>query len=179
MSTENNIRRSRRRGAMNPTADAPVDDSNVDAEETLDEAANTVVASSDEGITNAYTAPKGRATVGRRSRVRVQDVDQGNVVTRRSSSVMDYITGVRDELAKVTWPTREEALRLGRIVVIVTVLAAIVLGLIAFGFTILFREGLRNPIIFVIFFALAAVAAFFLNRALRSDNSEPTYTSRL
>ncbi len=173
MTTENNERRSRRRGVMNPTVDAT-----VDAEELADEAEETVL-DPQTGAVTAYTAPKGRPTTGRRNRVRVQEEEQGNVITRRSNAVMDYVEGVRDELAKVTWPTREEVIRLGTIVISVTIVSAIILGLISLGFTILFREGLRNPIVFVIFALVVGVAGFFLTRAMKGESSEPTYTSRL
>ena len=38
------------------------------------------------------------------------------------------------ELRKVTWPTREEALSLTRVVLIVTIIMSIILGLMDFGF---------------------------------------------
>ena len=82
MTTENNERRSRRRGVMNPTVDAT-----VDAEALADEAEESEL-DTDSGVVNAYTAPKGRPTTGRRNRVRVQEDEQGNVITRRSNSVM-------------------------------------------------------------------------------------------
>ncbi len=172
MSTENQQKRGRR--GLNPAADTTVDAEEMDYEEEENE-----LAEAPDGSVNTLTSPKGRPTSGRRNRVRVQEEEQGNVITRRSSSVLDYVRGVRDELAKVTWPTREEVIRLGTIVISVTVVASIVLGLISFGFTVLFREGLRNPIVFVIFFAIVVVAGFFVTRAMRGDSSEPTYTSRL
>jgi preprotein translocase subunit SecE len=173
MSAENNTRR-RRRGAVTPAADAAVD---TDETEIMEDAEESDLATTS-GV-EAYTAPKGRPTAGRRNRVRIPEEEQGNVITRRSNSVMDYVQGVRDELAKVTWPTREEVIRLGRIVVLVTVIMALVLGAISFGFTMLFRVGLENPIFFVVFFAVIGAVGFFLNRYVRSEGSEPTYTSRL
>jgi preprotein translocase subunit SecE len=173
MSTENNTRR-RRRGVVTPAVDTT-----ADTDETTEELLEEEADETDVQAVNAYTAPKGRPTAGRRNRVRIPEEEQGNVITRRSNSVMDYVQGVRDELAKVTWPTREEVVRLGRIVVLVTVVMAIVLGAISFGFTLLFRVGLDNPILFLIFFVVVGVIGFLLTRYMRSEGSEPNYTSRL
>lgn len=45
-----------------------------------------------------------------------------------SNPVMRYVRETRAELAKVTWPTRDEWFRLSGIVLIVTVIMAILLG---------------------------------------------------
>jgi|GEM_PF-283323 len=42
---------------------------------------------------------------------------------------IDYMDGVRAEIEKVTWPTREEAVRLTRIVILVSIAFSIMLGL--------------------------------------------------
>lgn len=46
---------------------------------------------------------------------------------RSENPIMHYLRDTRAEIAKVTWPTREEGLRLTWVVTIVTVVAAIVL----------------------------------------------------
>lgn len=45
-----------------------------------------------------------------------------------TNPVMRYLRETRAELAKVTWPTREEWLRLSGIVLAVTIIMALVLG---------------------------------------------------
>src|SRR3954467_14975317 len=60
------------------------------------------------------TAGKGRATPGRRQQD--EDEDTGNVATRTVGGFREYLEGVRSELSKVIWPTREEAQRLTIIV---------------------------------------------------------------
>ncbi len=90
-------------------------------------------------------ARKDRPTPARR--------DQGrtNIVSRMIRPVVDYFSSTRAELQKVTWPTREETLRLSGIVLAVTAISAVVLGLIDYLYGELFRLGLSAPIIFVIF----------------------------
>ena len=46
-----------------------------------------------------------------------------------TNSIVRYFRETRAEIAKVTWPTREEWIRLSGIVMAVTVVMAIILGL--------------------------------------------------
>ena len=48
-------------------------------------------------------------------------------VVRPDNPLVRYFKDTRAELAKVTWPTREEGIRLTSVVLIVTTIAAIVL----------------------------------------------------
>jgi preprotein translocase SecE subunit len=107
---------------------------------------------------NALTAGKGRVTPGRRNKQTTEE--SGNFFVRVFRTLREYFEGVQDELDKVVWPTREELFRLARIVGMVTISASIVLGIISIGFTQLFRFGLEDPIIFVVF-AVVMVAAYF------------------
>lgn len=93
------------------------------------------------------TASKGRPTPSRRQMEEEADVVQGNFFQRTVASLREYFAGVRTELTKVTWPTREDTRRLSIIVIIVLIISAIVLGIISFLFTRLFAVGLSNPII--------------------------------
>lgn len=141
-----------------------VDDAGLEDEEDGDEADSSL-------NPRAITAPKGRPTAGRRNRPK-DEAEEGNLITRPVSGLQAYLEEVRDELAKVSWPSREEVIRLTRIVLIVTVASAVLLGLIAFGFTALFAQGLENPLIFLIFFAVAGAAAFVLYRNMQADASD-------
>lgn len=50
-------------------------------------------------------------------------------------SRFQFITNIIAELKKVTWPSRQEAIRLTIMVLIVCIVAGIFLGLADFGFT--------------------------------------------
>lgn len=118
-----------------------------------------------ESTTRGITGGKGRATPGRRNQLAVEP--EGNAVTRPISGVREYLETVRAELGKVAWPTRPETLRLTGIVLMTLVASAIVLGLIALGFTELFRIGLNQPfILFGVIFAAVAIG-FVINFSTR------------
>lgn len=110
---------------------------------------------SERGLTDR----KGRAT---RSRRQTEVVVKKGFLSRMWDGTRGYIKGVNDELDKVVWPTREETIRLSRIILIVTVASAMVLGLISFAFTELFVIGIREekPIVFLIF-GIAVLAVIF------------------
>jgi preprotein translocase subunit SecE len=107
------------------------------------------------------TEAKGRATPSRRKEIEKTTKSSGNFVTRLFRGVFVYLDGVRGELAKVTWPTREQALELTRIVLIACVVASLVLGLISLFFTEVFRLGLDYPIIMVVIVVLAVGALLY------------------
>lgn len=50
--------------------------------------------------------------------------------TRREGSVQRWFRETRSELRKVVWPTREEALRLTRVVILISVAMGALLGAI-------------------------------------------------
>jgi preprotein translocase subunit SecE len=110
------------------------------------------------------TAGKGRATPGRR----VTETVEGNVVSRGVGGVREYFEGVNSEIRKVSWPPREDTIRLSTIVLITTVLASLALGLISLGFSELFQIGLTQPLVFLGFFIVVVVVGFVMYR--RSNN---------
>lgn len=119
------------------------------------------------------TEGKGRATPGKRSRA--QETDQGNIITRPLRGMRAYFFGVRDELRKVTWPTREELTRLTIMTLVVTIAASIVLGIISAAYSELFVIGLTNGqewvfVVFGAFVALAALAIYRYNANSRDDS---------
>jgi preprotein translocase SecE subunit len=132
--------------------------------------------SEDEGSeTRGITAPKGRATPGRRTQ-EVEEVkaETGIVssITSPFRSIAEYWEGVRSELQKVIWPTREETQRLATIVLVVTIISSIVLGLLSLIFTAVIAAGLNSPLlVFGVIFLLAVVAFGFY---LRSSNRGST-----
>lgn len=114
---------------------------------------------------------KGRITPGRRNRAAVQE--EGNFITRPLRGILEYFEGVRDELRKVTWPTREELRRLTVIVTIVTIASSLILGAIAFAFTELFVLGFANEIVFVIAGVVAVLGYFAFQRYLKNSENLP------
>lgn len=90
---------------------------------------------------------------------------EGNFLTRLPNDIREYVEGVRSELRKVTWPTREEALRLTMIVVLALIVTALVLGTVVLLYTELFRIGLDSPVVLIAFMLVAAVVGVVINRS--------------
>ncbi len=80
------------------------------------------------------------------------------------AGLRDYFEGVRTELRKVAWPTREDIRRLSTIVIVVLILASLALGAISTAFTELFRLGLSNPLILVVVMIVAVGVGVLINR---------------
>lgn len=161
MSAENTVeeksRRRRRRSVEEPENELIENDTDEDDVE--------IVADSSRGV----TAKKGRATPGRRNQIAEAEEQRSNALTRPFFDLRDYFIGVQDELRKVSWPTREELRRLTVIVLVVTILASIVLGIISIIFTELFVIGLETPLIFAVVFGAGALAFVAFTR-LRGGN---------
>lgn len=130
----------------------------------------------DESEERGVSGRKGRATRSRRETDDAVDAG-GNFITRGFGGIRGYLRGVRDELDKVVWPSREETIRLSRIVLAATAASAVVLGIVSFAFTELFVVGIRQdkPIVFVLA-GLAVVVAYFGVRRFNSRNTiNPPY----
>lgn len=117
----------------------------------------------DEDEERGLTAPKGYATPGRRNQID-EEVERGNFLTRPIYRVIDYFAGVRSEVQKVVWPTREEVRRLLIVVLITVIVASIALGLVGFIYNEVIRLGITTPAIMIGMFAVISVAAFVLMR---------------
>lgn len=118
---------------------------------------------------HAITEAKGRPTPGRRNQS--AEVEQrGNFLTRPIFGFIDYLRDVRAELDKVTWPTREDTIRLTRIVLATTIAASILLGIISAIFTELFIIGLRTPaLLFAVIVLMVGGAVYAIMRSNRSS----------
>ncbi|MBW4439395.1 MAG: preprotein translocase subunit SecE [Pleurocapsa minor GSE-CHR-MK-17-07R] len=135
------------------------------ATDELREAEDAEIIEADESEeSRGVTAAKGRATPSRRQREEELDEPQRNFFQRLIFNLRDYFEGVRGEIQKISWPTRAEVRRLTIIVLVALVISSIVLGTIAGLFTELFRLGLTNPLLILIFMAGGAVALFFIGR---------------
>ena len=113
---------------------------------------------------------KGRPTPSARRRHEAED--EGNLIERTGGGLASYIEGVRDELNKVAWPSREETKRLTIIVMATLIASALILGIISAAFTELFRIGLSQPVILFAVIAVAVVAGFIV---IRMNTKRPTY----
>jgi len=113
----------------------------------------------EQGSESSLTTGKGRATPGRRQQQAGEDAPRGFF-----GNLSDYLQGVRSEMNKVVWPSREQVVVLFRNVLIVSVIAALILGTISFGFNELFNYGLEYPIVFVVFGLVVAGLTFFFMR---------------
>lgn len=109
------------------------------------------------------TQSKGRPTPSRR-RQEEEEERQGNLIQRVAGGLREYFEGVRSELQKVTWPTREETRRLTIIVTLTLIISALILGTISLLFTELFRVGLSNAAILLGFMFLAVAAGLIVYR---------------
>ena len=93
-----------------------------------------------------------------------EEEETSNVVTRTFGSLREYFEGVRSELDKVVWPTREETQRLTIIVLITLIASSLVLGAISLFFTELFRIGLGSPIILLVVMVASLIGGFVFFR---------------
>lgn len=120
----------------------------------------------------AITTKKGTLTTGRRN---ADEVRKSGII----GDIREYLAGVRAEAEKVSWPNREETIRLTRIIIIVTVIASLVLGLISFGFTELFALGINQPIIFLLFAVVVVAVWFFMSRRSANKSVDTSINSSL
>ena len=106
---------------------------------------------------SATTEKKGRPTTSRR------DAEKGRVATQSRNvfqripvvrPIYNYLVASANEMRKVTWPNREETIRLTRLVIALTVVASIILGTIDVFYGWWFRQALDNESLFL---GLAAV----------------------
>jgi preprotein translocase subunit SecE len=55
-----------------------------------------------------------------------------------------FLVGVRDEMRKVTWPTRDELIKATRMIVILSILLGIVIGLMDYVLQLILVEGIAR-----------------------------------
>lgn len=157
-----NERSRRRRGLRGKTEETPVENLEADYEDE-DE---------DDSQERSLSERKGRATPGRRTQEVAITKSEGNFITRRLRGVVEYFEGVRSEIAKVVWPTREETRRLTIIVLVTTITSSIVLGILSLIFNDVIVLGIRNPIIFgLILIVVIAGFVYYLRQSNRRTGS--------
>ncbi len=81
-----------------------------------------------------------------------------------------YLGEVRTELNKVSWPDREDVVRLTRIVLLVTLVTSLGLGALSIGLTLFLDQfGFEYPIILILLFVLIAIGTWW---SFRQDDSK-------
>ena len=157
----------RRRGRLRREAEEAAAVNTYEVEDELDDEAEEVTPA------KGLTERKGRPTPGRRTQEVEVTKSEGNFITRRLRGLREYFEGVRSELQKVVWPTREETRRLTTIVLSVTIVSALVLGVISLLFQELFIVGLRSPLVFGLLFVL--ILGGFVYYLRGNNRRTPTY----
>jgi preprotein translocase subunit SecE len=61
----------------------------------------------------------------------------------KNSPVINFVRTSFEELTKVTWPTKNQAIRLTIIVLIMCVVIAVILGALDYGFNVLYQYVLN------------------------------------
>lgn len=107
---------------------------------------------------------KGRLTPGRRQKEKTSEGNEGNFITRPIRNFISYLGEVNNELKKVTWPAREDTIRLTRIVLIATIVASFVLGSLAFVADRIVAIGLENEVLFVLLFTTIVIGTIVYMR---------------
>ena len=75
---------------------------------------------------------------------RAQVARQPNRVVGWVSQTRDFLTGVREELKKVTWPTRDELIKATRMSVVLSIALGVVIGLMDWLLQLIFVEGIAR-----------------------------------
>jgi preprotein translocase subunit SecE len=60
---------------------------------------------------------------------RAQAAQPGNKLVGWVDQTRGFLVGVREELRKVTWPTREELIKATRMIVVLSIVLGLVIGL--------------------------------------------------
>jgi preprotein translocase subunit SecE len=74
---------------------------------------------------------------------RVQ-VAQPNRVVGWVSRTRDFLVGVREEIRKVTWPTRDELIKATRMIVVLSIVLGFVIGLMDWLLQLIFVQGIAR-----------------------------------
>jgi preprotein translocase subunit SecE len=76
---------------------------------------------------------------------RVQVAQQPtNRLTGWVDRTRQFLVGVREEMKKVTWPTREELVKATRMIVILSIVLGIMIGLMDYVLQLILVEGIAR-----------------------------------
>jgi preprotein translocase subunit SecE len=75
---------------------------------------------------------------------RVQVAHPANRLVGWVDRTRQFLVGVREEMKKVTWPTREELVKATRMIVILSILLGITIGLMDYVLQLILVEGIAR-----------------------------------
>ena len=75
---------------------------------------------------------------------RVQVAPTGNRVTGWVGQTRGFLVAVREEMRKVTWPTRDELLKATRMIIILALLLGVAIGLLDWVLHLILVEGVAR-----------------------------------
>jgi preprotein translocase SecE subunit len=75
---------------------------------------------------------------------RVQAAAPANRVVGWVDQTRGFLTGVREELRKVTWPTREELTKATRMIIVLSIVLGITIGLMDWLLQLLLVDGVAR-----------------------------------
>ena len=75
---------------------------------------------------------------------RVQVAQPSNRVVGWFERARDFLTGVREEIRKVTWPTREELVKATRMIIVLSIVLGVIIGLMDWLLQLALVEGIAR-----------------------------------
>ena len=75
---------------------------------------------------------------------RVQVAQPSNRLTGWVDRTRQFLVGVRDEMKKVTWPTREELVKATRMIVVLSIVLGVLIGLMDWLLQLILVEGIAR-----------------------------------
>jgi preprotein translocase subunit SecE len=75
---------------------------------------------------------------------RVQAAPTGNRVTGWVGQTRGFLVAVREEMRKVTWPTREELVKATRMIIVLALVLGIAIGLLDWVLQLILVEGVAR-----------------------------------
>jgi len=75
---------------------------------------------------------------------RVQVAPTGNRVTGWVGQTRGFLVAVREEMRKVTWPTRDELVKATRMIIILALLLGVAIGLLDWVLQLILVEGVAR-----------------------------------
>ena len=76
--------------------------------------------------------------------VETVEVRRSNKVAGWVSRTAGFLSSVRDELKKVTWPTRPELVKATRMIIVLSILLGITIGLLDWLLQLILVEGIAR-----------------------------------
>ena len=75
---------------------------------------------------------------------RVQVAQQPGRLTGWVGRTRDFLAAVREEMRKVTWPTRDELTKATRMIVVLSIVLGIVIGIMDWVLQLIFVDGIAR-----------------------------------